>query len=203
MIKVNLLKNLGAAGEPSGGTKIFKDASITPQMKNLAAMKLLMILSVPVCLYIFEKYNLDILTKQTATLNSELNKINSEIQTFGDTGPKVDKYSTIKAKLDKQYSALQLIAEKRLQEVKTLDTIQSLVPTKNWISSIDIETNKISITGFAETPDAAFDFVKAVEDNPNFYNVSKVVINTEDSSSKKNEVAAKKYSFEFFIGKKP
>lgn len=204
MIKVNLLRNIGgtqAAG--AGGKASQSSGSSDKAVKQLAASKAVTLLIPTMILFGIEKYNISILNQKLATATEQVAKVDQEIKAFGDTGPLLEKYSAIKAKLEKEFDALQVIGNNRLREVKTLDSLQTIIPARNWINELGIdEAGKVSLNGFAETPDEAFSFVKAIEENPNFSDVSKVNVSTDEQKAVgRPEGGLKKYSFEFRIGK--
>ena len=203
MIKVNLLRSIGptqtgaSIDSPLGGGGIQSEAVV----KQLAMVKGFMLLVPTIILVGIEKYNISILNQRMARATEQVAKVEQEIKAFGDTGPLLEKYGAIKAKLEKQFDALQVIGSNRLREVKTLDSLQT-IPARNWINELSIdEAGKVSLNGYSETPDGAFSFVKAIEENPNFSDVSKVNVSTDDLKAGNKGEGLKKYSFEFRIGK--
>ncbi len=203
LIRVNLLRNIGGsaaggnANSPAAGT-----AQTDAVVKQLAMAKTALLLIPVILLFGIEKYNISILTQKLQDSTEQVAKIEQEIKSFGDTGPLLEKYGTIKAKLEKHFDALQVIGTNRLREVKTLDSLQTIIPARNWIHELSIDDGgKVSLSGFSETPDGAFSFVKAIEENPNFSDVSKVNVSTDEAKSGGRVDGLKKYSFEFRIGK--
>ncbi len=202
MIKINLLRNVGAApgnvGLPRAGDSVTTEAVV----KQLAVAKGMLLLVPMFILFGIEKYNISILTKKLAETNQEVAKVDEQIKSYGDTGPLLEKYSAIKSKLEKQFDSLQGIGARRLREVKTLDSLQTIIPARNWINQVAIdEVGRVSLSGYSETPDGAFSFVRAIEENPNFSEVSKVSVSTDSNGSNGRAEGLKKYSFEFRIGK--
>ena len=204
LIKVNLLRNINGgqtAAAPSAGSNFLSGESETV-VKQLAAVKALSLLVPTILLFGIEKYNISILTQKLNSTNEQVAKVEQNIRAFGDTGPMLEKYTTIKAKLEKQFDALQAIGNNRLREVKTLDSLQTIIPARNWINDLIIdEKGVVALNGFSETPDGAFSFVKAIEENPNFSDVSKVNVSTNAAQPGSKEPGLKKFSFEFRIGK--
>ena len=203
MIKVNLLRNIGAtqsgtSDSPSASSSIQSDAVV----KQLAMVKGFLLLVPTIVLIGIERYNISILNQRLEHATEQVAKVEQEIRSFGDTGPLLEKYGAIKAKLEKQFEALQVIGSNRLREVKTLDSLQTIIPARNWINELSIDENgKVSLNGYSETPDGAFSFVKAIEENPNFSDVSRVNVSTVDMKAGNKGEGLKKYSFEFRIGK--
>lgn len=206
MIRVNLLKNIGVASAPSANTlpRASESLGASGTIYQAGLTRLLGLLAPTLILFSIEKYNISILTRELENTNVQIAKVETEIRKFGDTGPRLERYIQIKAKLEKQFDALQTISSNRLREVKTLDSLQTIIPARNWISELSIdEMGKVLIQGFSETPDGAFSFVKAIEENPNFSEVSKVNVSSDESQNTgaKTSETFKKYSFEFRIGK--
>ena len=203
MIKVNLLRSIGGTQSGAGPGALAGGSTQTEAVvKQLAIAKSVLALIPMIILVGIEKYNISILTQKLEASNEQIAKIDQEIKSFGDTGPLLEKYGAVKLKLEKQFDALQVIGNNRLREVKTLDSLQTIIPARNWINELSIdEGGKVSLNGFSETPDGAFSFVKAIEENPNFSDVGKVNVSTDDSRNAGRAEGLKRYSFEFRIGK--
>ncbi len=204
MIKVNLLRNIGGtqSGVGPGAQSAGGSAQSEAVVKQLAMAKGVLLLIPAIILIGIEKYNISILTQKLMNSTEQVAKVDKEIKSFGDTGPLLEKYGAIKSKLEKQFDALQVIGNNRLREVKTLDSLQTIIPARNWINEMTIdEVGRVALNGFSETPDGAFSFVKAIEENPNFSDVSKVNVSTDEARGANRPEGLKKYSFEFRIGK--
>ncbi len=205
MIKINLLKNVGTtanAGSPSA-PRVAETSAVAIAVNQQAIAKALAILLPAFILFGVEKYNISILNKKLAEIAVKSTEIQTQIKSYGNTGPDVEKYGAIKAKLEKQFDALQAIGNNRLREVKTLDNLQSIIPARTWISEFGIDENsKAFVQGFSETSDSAFSFVKSMEENANYSEITKIKVSTEDTAvGVKGVDSFKKYSFEFRIGK--
>src|SRR5258708_362667 len=156
---------MGGATAASGGLipRASESAQVSGSIQQQAIIKLLALLLPTIILFSIEKYNIAILTKRLENANALIVKVDAEIKSFGDIGPRLEKYAQIKAKLEKQFDALQKISSDRLREVKTLDSLQTIIPARNWISELSIdEIGKVLIQGYSETPDSAFAFVKLI-----------------------------------------
>lgn len=206
MIKINLLKNVGTANSAGGADKP-RAAELSPTsaaMNQQAILKLIVLLLPCLALFLIEKYNISILTAKLAAIATQVAKVEADIRSYGNTGADIEKYGAIKAKLEKQFDALQAIGLNRLREVKTLDSLQTIIPGRNWISELNIdEGGRVQLQGFSETPDEAFKFVRSIEESPNFSDVTKVKVASEENQTPgaKQAETFKKYSFEFRIGK--
>jgi hypothetical protein len=206
LIKINLLKNIGTANSPSGESKPrAAESSATAGSLNQQAVVKAVVLLLPIfILFGVEKYNISILNKKLADIAIKSAEIETQIKSYGNTGPDIEKYGAIKAKLEKQFDALQTIGGNRLREVKTLDNLQSVIPAHTWINEFSIDENsRALVQGFSETSDSAFSFVKAMEENANYSELTKIKVSTEanGAAGTKNADSFKKYSFEFRIGK--
>ncbi len=202
LIRVNLLRNINGGQTSSGALLGGASSSSDAVIKQMAAGKAVSLLVPAIILFGIEKYNISILNQKLLRANEQIAKVEQDIKAFGETEPLLEKYGAIKTKLEKEFDALQVIGNNRLREVKTLDSLQTIIPARNWINDLSIdESGRVSLNGFSETPDGAFSFVKAIEENPNFSDVSKVNVSTEEAAGAHIENGLKKYSFEFKIGK--
>jgi Tfp pilus assembly protein PilN len=166
MIKVNLLRNLGLA--QSGGAAPGIQVIAVDQQKQ-GALKAGGLLLVPLLLYGYQLMNMSSLTEQRDSLNRQVSDVEQKRAAFGDTGPKVEKFTQEKAKIDQQIEVIRGIARNRLREVKAFDSLQTLTPSQVWFDKIEIDDhNLVKATGFSNTPDGVETLYVSLDHSPQF-----------------------------------
>ncbi len=196
MIKVNLLRNLGATVSPAG-TSISTATVVGADMQKEGLKKLLVILAGLTLVVAYERYNLSIKQGEIDALSAEAVALQAERQKYGDVTPIVEKYTIQKAKLEAQIKVLSTLTVNRLREVKLLDAIQSILPTKAWLREIHLEAGKVTMVGFAPTDQDVAELYKALEKNVLF---SAVKVKTEETNGP-GTGRVQKFEFGFLAGK--
>lgn len=193
MIKINLLKNSGLASSSASQ----EDKSEVPnEVKKLALTKVLAILALPLVLYGVEQVNLNDKRDQLTKKNQTLRKLNEEKAKYGDAGPRIERYTKEKERIDGEIEVIRNLANSRLREVKTLDTIQSLMPPDAWARKITIEANYVKLEGYSNSEEGTSNLIRALENSPFFSRVQPKRVSQERS----NEVL-KRFEIEFRIGR--
>ncbi len=168
MIKVNLLRNMGAtpaAGGLSAGEVVSTDT------KRQAGIKLVALVLLPLGLFIWEKYNLSGLNTEVAVLQAQVTKLQKQISSLGDISPRVEKYTAEKKKIDGELEILRKLSKNRLREVKALDALQSLLPQRTWLRSIEIEGNLIRMKGNTSSAEGVSELIRELERSAYFSGV--------------------------------
>lgn len=189
MIRVNLLKNkvqdANVAGV--GGVADTGGSNDTRQ----ALVKIAFILLFTLGLMLFESQNI-------RQLNDESSRVHA-------TAAELEQQATVKAKdvegikdiakqaqeLEDKLKILKLLSKLRLREVKTLDFMQSSIPEKVWLKSINyssdkehVENGRFQFTGNAVNTEDLTEFAKRLEDSAYMDNVI-VIKNAEVTGPKK------------------
>ena len=191
MIKVNLLKNIALT--KAGGVA---DVSAT-NVQRQALTKLLAIIFLPAMLIVVEKFKLNALTEQVDVVEQKIRGIEASKAQFGEAGPKIEKYSKEKKRIDQEMDVIRGIAKTRLREVKALDSLQSLIPQRTWFDTIEISGTLIKLLGYTTSDAGVADLIKALESSPYFSKVEPKSTSQENLPSG----PAKKFEIEFRIGK--
>ncbi len=195
MIRINLLRNLSA--DSAGGAAGSLLHTVPADIQRQAALKLLVILIFPLLLFIYQKISISVLEGDEARIHNETNDILNKMKSFGQTSMKVEKYQTEKKRLEKQLELLRALTKNRLREVKTLATLQNLVPDKVWLKGLKVEAGLVSLQGFAESEESFSELVRALDSNVFFNKMT--VKSTEQQASSSGTV--KKFDIEFRAGK--
>jgi Tfp pilus assembly protein PilN len=149
MIRINLLRSTGFSSAPSVmGMSSGTEMSGADQQK-LAIGKLVVMLIFPLLLYGYEYSNLSGLKSQFDAADTEAKAVEAKKAAFGDAGPKVEKYTKQKKKIDAQMVVIRALTKSRLREVKALDAIQEITPPQIWYDSLTFDGGEVTAKGYA------------------------------------------------------
>lgn len=201
MIRINLMKNLGMGTVTPAESAASTDFSMTSNEidRKQLILKVLVLLVVPGLLVFLEKISLDEKRDAVNAAQKALADIDAEIQAFGDTGSKVSEFTEKKKAVERSLSIIKGLADIRLREVKTLDTLQSLLPPGVWLNSISISNGGVAMTGYSGTEEGLPDLNRALQNSVFFSNVEPRSATQENLPTG----PVKKFDIEFKIGKAP
>lgn len=192
MIKINLIRNLGisassaSAPDPSGRAE-----------STMAAMKLFIMFLFPCALAMYEYKELDARRELLAEKNKELAAVEAEQAQFApDVQQKVDEFDREKKRLEAAFQKIATVAQTRLREVKTIVTVQRVLPQGVWLSNLNINGESVEISGFATNDDSMYEFIGALEKSSLF-----TAIEPKGSSQAQTPIGtAKKFELAFRVG---
>lgn len=168
MIKVNLLNSLGFGRAPN----LFgAESGVESDSRQRALGRSAVILAFPLLLYGFEKFNLSSIVDEVEALNAKIAAVEQEKANFGDVAPKVEQFNKEWKKIEGQLNAVRALADRRLNEVKALDQLQSLTPARAWLSQIEISDNTVSLEGYSLEKEGVVEFMTALENSIFFSSV--------------------------------
>ncbi|RYZ74522.1 MAG: hypothetical protein EOP05_09165 [Proteobacteria bacterium] len=204
MIRVNLLRSTGMtpaapamggmfSGMGSGGGT---SVAVVDQEK-VGGIKLAVILCFPILLYAYEFMNISGLETEKAKVEAEAAAVEGKRAAYGDSGPKVEKYTKEKQRIDTQLATIRELTKTRLREVKTLDSLQSLTPAQVWFDSIKIEGNLVKASGYSITDEGLASLFQQLNSSPVF---SKFEPKSQTQSTSASGQRTVKFEVEFTIG---
>jgi len=178
VIKINLLRDAGAgkggrndvtmtgttfrSGGGGGGAVDAKDLGV----------KLLLVLLPLISMYVYQevetnqkKAEYEAILAQSAKVDEDLKKLSSQVK-------EVEKFLQDKKGLDAQLATIKNLSKERLRVVKSMDAIQTLIPQKVWLTSLNITDNKVEIEGRAVDDIIIADFMRDLEESVFFMNVA-------------------------------
>jgi cell division protein FtsB len=198
MIKVNLLRNVGVtAGGGAGGDQQASAISLSPSANKAAGGRVAVILLLPLALYTYDWIANSALETEFAEVRTKLESVKAERAKFGDTGVRMEQYTKEKKELDEKVDAIREVARNRLREVKSLDALQSLVPSRTWLNKVDIKGNLVRITGLTSSDEGITELIRGLESSSFFSRVEP----KSTSQEMLGTVSVKKFDLEFRVGK--
>lgn len=194
MIKVNLMRNRVQDAAAVGATVVD-----TSNETRDALVKVAFIVIFVLGLMVWESQSIRALNSEAASIASRVSELEgqttgkaTEVDGIKDIAKQAEE---LKAKL----KVLKLLSRLRLREVKTLDFMQSSIPEKVWLKSINFESGrtkmdqgKLLFQGFSVSTEDLTDFVKRLEDSAYLTEVI-VIKNQEVPSGKSGNV--REYTF--------
>jgi hypothetical protein len=199
MIKVNLLRNMGlvqgAGAADSGGAGA---SAVSVDARQDAIKKLLAILIIPIGLIAYEKTSLSDLEAELVNLQNKLTEVQAEREKYGDQGPRVEKHTKEKKKIEEETEIVKDLARLRLREVKSLDALQSLIPQRTWIRKVAISGNTVRLDGYSASDSGVSDFIRALENSVFFSRVEP----KSTSQEMLRTGPVKRFELEFRVGKR-
>lgn len=153
MIKINLAKKVAAKGSeagPANAAEMSFDAG-GAEVQKQGVIRLFIILLGPLSLYLYQMQNLP--SKHSAVVQKQniLNELILKNESAKSAVDEIKKYKADEVKLKEQINTIESLRKDRMREVRTLDLIQREMPERMWLTRIEMNKEKISISGFAAT----------------------------------------------------
>ncbi len=177
MIKVNLLKDAGKKQKKGGDSTIldsdFRNTVGGAVGENNAIIKRIAFLIIPIVVvfaYTWSvesglKSDMEKLNKRAIVLDGQLEALKPELNT-------IEQLKGEKNKLSTELGAIKELSKKRYTYVKILDSLQSLIPEKAWVTKLTIKDQIISIEGRAIEDAIISSFMQNLEESAYFSNVT-------------------------------
>ncbi len=174
MIRVNLLRNLGAAAAPGAGIAVatgIGGAIVSQDLQKQAMLRVAFIIACVGLLMGYERIQLSAKQELIDQVRQRISRTRTAKEKFGDAAPIVEKYEAQKKELDAKIKVLEALTENRLREVKLLDALQSLTPQNGWLEEIKVDQGKILVIGYAPDEGTVNKLFRDLESNVLFSNV--------------------------------
>ncbi|MEK6554207.1 MAG: PilN domain-containing protein [Bdellovibrionota bacterium] len=194
MIKVNLLKNRGTVSEAStqfdytnisGTPDSGADSSASSSPLAILA-KVLIIFSLSVLLYIYESYNIGVLTEQNAAVQARVQELQAEItKNESIIGRATEMQSEIK-QIEERINVIKKMSKIRLREIKAIDYLQNTMPDRVWFQTLDFKDKSFRVMGYAATDESLNRFIDTI-DGKSFFRTA-ILLNNDDFKTKGGSV---------------
>lgn len=178
MIKVNLLKDAGKRQKKSLSESTIFDAELKSKVDgavgdNKALITRFSFLLVPIVLVFGYTWfiesglerTIDNIKQQSKQVDQQLSALQGELTT-------IENLKTEKNKISTELNAIKDLSKRRYVYIKILDSLQTLIPEKAWITKMTMKEQIISIEGRA-TEDAIISlFMQNLEESAYFSSVT-------------------------------
>lgn len=190
MIKVNLLRSRVQDTPTSAGTSLGGGGSEARE----GLVKIVAILIFPIALMLYESQNIRALNEEQNRLQAQVNKLQTDLAAKNTEADKLKDVELQAKELEDKLKIFKLLSKLRLRHVKTLDFVQSSIPEKVWLKTVNYDSDKarvdsghFQISGFATATEELTEFVRRLDDSAYLTDVI-VVKNQEVQSTKQTSL---------------
>ncbi|MGE3974269.1 MAG: PilN domain-containing protein [Bdellovibrionales bacterium] len=189
MIRINLLggggTSVGAAESAKSAISNLGTTLISPTDTEGGMGDVLlkfMFLFLPVMfLYGYQETEVGKKQNQVEDVRRNLERVSAELKSKKVEVDKVERFKADKTQLEQRVSTIKELSKARLRNVKALDAIQNIMPTKAWLTRLVLNDKKIDLQGKAIEDTDISALMQGLEENIYFMQV--VLISSEQSRS--------------------
>lgn len=182
MIKINLLKNRSIASGGDTTYAITVDQGGGSEAQKEALIKIMLMAVFSVILVFIENSNISDLKKEQFVYTSQLQEIQGKIAKLKEEAGKLAEFEKESKELEDKMKIMKALSKTRLKELKALDFLQTIMPERVWLSSLDYSNEKFSLKGFALTDDDLTDLIQSLDKSSFFTDV--VLLQAREQTSK-------------------
>ena len=168
MIRVNLLKNR-VNDQPTQMRATESDS--TTDLRD-TIVKIVFLLLFTLGLMVYEGQNIRKMNDEAAHLQIRISELETQSSAKAAEAEGVKDVENQARELEDKLKVLKLLSKLRLREVKTLDFMQSSIPEKVWLRTINFESDSANVedghfqfVGNAVATEDLSEFVKRLEDS--------------------------------------
>jgi type IV pilus assembly protein PilN len=136
-----------------------------------------------------KEYKKSVSDSDLKRVEMENQALQAKLRTLDPAVKEVEKYQEEKKRLDSQLEVIKQLSKERLKNVKSLDSLQAIIPAKAWLTSLKLEDKKVDIEGLAVDDIVVSEFMQAMSSTIYFSNVT--LISSEEA--KRSEGVVKKF----------
>lgn len=167
MIRINLMKS--KIDPVTGGDHSTGGRAVGKSEEKQAALKIVIILAFPALLYAYESMNLGELTQKVNVLTGQDRQIHQQIEKLKKNAKNPAQLLTEQKQIEERLLELKKLAKARVRELKALDFIQSRIPERVWLESVDYKERSFVIQGAAMGDEDLNNFLARIEENRSFF----------------------------------
>ena len=168
MIRVNLLKN--RANNQS--TELRKSEADAGTDLRDTVVKIAFLIMFTLGLMVYEGQNIRRLNDEASQLQIRISGLETQSAAKAAEAESVKDVENQARELEDKLKVLKMLSKLRLREVKTLDFMQSSIPEKVWLKTLNfesdianVETGRFQFVGTAVATEDLSEFVKRLEDS--------------------------------------
>ena len=170
MIKVNLLKNRSMQGGGDTTYAVSIDRGGNEAQKE-AVIKIMLMAVFAVILVFVENHNVDSLKEEQQRYMIQLNELQGQVDKLKAETAKVADLEKQSKELEDKMKIMKQLSKTRLRELKALDYLQTIMPERVWLVSLNYQDEKFNLRGFALTDDDLTDLIQAMDKSVFFTDV--------------------------------
>lgn len=173
MIRVNLNRSrvqTGAEGESAAPTFV-PDVGVEATNTKDTIIKLILIVIGTLGLWIYEKQNIDQLSSQASVVSGQLNKLKGQVAQKQAELAQLKDIEPQAAALNDKLKILRKYSKERLENLQSLDYLQSVIPDRVWLTALNYESQRYKMSGNAMDTIDLTEFVNKLEGSAYFQDV--------------------------------
>ena len=178
MIRINLLEETRVAAKSKGGGFAMPQFQVAENVSLFVALGcILAALGVVGIIWMKNKVEMDRLDDKIQAAEKEKKRLEFILK-------KNEELEAKKAELQRRISIIEELKSKQDDPVRMLDQISQNLADGVWLEQLNFTTDKLDLTGWAQTPLAYATFLRNLEDSPYFLDVSTGVTETKKGYTK-------------------
>ncbi|MBK8204680.1 MAG: PilN domain-containing protein [Bdellovibrionales bacterium] len=135
-----------------------------------------------VILVFFESNNVDNLKKEEQIFAIQLEELQAKVKKLKEEASKVSEFERQGKELEDKMKIMKALSRTRLRELKALDFLQTMIPERVWLNSLDYIDEKFRLKGLALTDDDLTDLIQALDKSSFFSEV--VLLQAKETTSR-------------------
>jgi type IV pilus assembly protein PilN len=148
MIRVNLTPSALGTVEDVGGDL---GSGSADEIKRKGLTNIAIILLLPAALFLYGMQARPDKIRQMGMLQTQIGELQEFNQKEAGIVAEIDKIKEDERKVQQRIDALSQISLGRLVEVKVMDLIQTIIKERMWLLSFEVDDNKLTIDGMAQS----------------------------------------------------
>ena len=136
-----------------------------------AVIKIMLMAVFAVILVFVENHNVDSLKEEQQRYMIQLNELQGQVDKLKAETAKVADLEKQSKELEDKMKIMKQLSKTRLRELKALDYLQTIMPERVWLVSLNYQDEKFNLRGFALTDDDLTDLIQAMDKSVFFTDV--------------------------------
>lgn len=172
MIKVNLYRqgtagrkkdNKRQAAQNSGGEFTNEISVIESDLRRGMGVRLIILVIFPIALFVYQDSVIPEKATRVGKLQTELDEVSRKNRDAQAAVEEIKKFEKDQDKLQVQINTLNALRRDRIKEVRVLDYIQREIPTKVWLTRMELVEGRIQIAGMATADTELTTFMETLQ----------------------------------------
>jgi type IV pilus assembly protein PilN len=126
-------------------------------------VNLVLLLLGPIVMFLHQDSNLPPKQARLNQINTELSSLQAKNTQAAASVDEIKRYEKEQEKLEFQIKAINRLQKDRLREVRVLDYIQREIPERVWLSKLELNDNKMTISGTATADTELTNFMENLQ----------------------------------------
>lgn len=170
MIKINLAKQPSTkkkdkkkAQDSGGGELISEGSAVDADLKRGLVVRFVILLIFPIALFVYQDSVVPEKAALVSKMQRELDEVTQKNRDAAAAVEEIKKFEKDQEKLQSQTNTLIALSKDRIKEVRVLDYIQREIPTKVWLTRMDLADGRIQIAGMATADSELTTFMETLQ----------------------------------------